>query len=230
MRVLTVPGLPLSAACTLLAVAALSLPAVAHEDHRELGAHVHGHGTFNVAIESSRVSLELEAPGMDIVGFEHAPSSDEQRGAVEKAKAFLSEPLTLFALPAGAACKVADAKVELDSEHAHGRGADDEESHKHGDDAHAGHVGHTRDDHSHDDDHAKHDHGDNDADGPGHSQFHATYNLECAAPVQLTSIVFDYFKRFAGAQRLTVNVATGKGQGTYEVSRENPVLDIGGLM
>lgn len=226
MPVLTVPGLPLCAACSLLAFAALSAPVLAHEEHRELGAHVHGHGTFNVAIEGSRVSLELEVPGMDIVGFEHAPSNDEQKGAVEKAKALLSEPLALFALPAGAACKVAEAKVELDSAHAHDGDADD---HKHGDDDHAGHEDHKHDDH----DHAKHDHDDNDAaegHGHSHSQFHATYNLECAQPAELTSIGFDYFKRFAGAQRLTVNVITGKGQGSYEVSREKPALDIGGLM
>jgi len=214
MRALTVSGLPLCVACSLLALTALSASALAHEDHRELGAHVHGHGTFNIAIEDSRVSLELEAPGMDIVGFEHAPSSDEQKVAVEKAKALLSEPFTLFALPAGASCKVAEAKVELDSAHAHG----DDDGHRHGDDDH---------------DHAKHDHDDNDAaegHGHSHSQFQATYNLDCAKPAELTSIAFDYFKRFAGAQRLTVSVVTAKGQASYEVSREKPVLDIGGLM
>ena len=214
MRALTLSGLPLCVACSLLALTALSASALAHEDHRELGAHVHGHGTFNIAIEGSRVSLELEAPGMDIVGFEHAPSNDEQKGAVEKAKALLSEPLTLFALPAGASCKVAEAKVELDSAHAHG----DDDGHRHGDDDH---------------DHAKHDHDDNDAaegHGHSHSQFQATYNLDCAKPAELTSITFDYFKRFAGAQRLTVSVVTAKGQASYEVSREKPVLDISGLM
>lgn len=227
MRALTLSGLPLHAACSLLAFAALSAaPALARDDHRELGAHVHGHGTFNIAVEDNRVSLELEVPGMDIVGFEHAPSSDEQKGAVEKAKALLSEPLALFALPAGAACKVAEAKVELDSAHAHGGDAGDGDGHKHGDDGHADHDDH--DDH----DHATHE--DDDAEGGGHnhhhSQFHATYTLECAKPAELTSVTFDYFKHFAGAQRLTVNVVTAKGQASYEVSREKPALDIGGLM
>ncbi|MDH4983163.1 DUF2796 domain-containing protein [Hyphomicrobium sp. D-2] len=65
-------------------------------EHRELGAHVHGRGTFNIAIEGSRVALELKAPGMDIVGFESAPTSDAQKAAVEKAKATLAKPLELF--------------------------------------------------------------------------------------------------------------------------------------
>ena len=55
--------------------------------------HVHGHGTLNIAIEDKRVSMELEVPGMDIVGFEHAPSTDDQKAAVEKAKARLEKPL-----------------------------------------------------------------------------------------------------------------------------------------
>ena len=43
----------------------------AGEEHRQLGAHVHGHGRLNIAIEDKTVSIELEARGADIVGFEH---------------------------------------------------------------------------------------------------------------------------------------------------------------
>ena len=56
----------------LVAISLLMTSARAEEDHRELGPHVHGHGTLNIAIEDKRVSMELEVPGMDIVGFEHA--------------------------------------------------------------------------------------------------------------------------------------------------------------
>ena len=38
----------------------------------------------------------------------------------------------------------------------------------------------------------------------------------------MTSIEFDYFKSFAGARKLTVNVVTAKAQNTYEVSRDKP--------
>ena len=48
-----------------------TMSAVAEEKHRQLGAHEHGHGNFNIAIEGKSVSMELEAPGADIVGFEH---------------------------------------------------------------------------------------------------------------------------------------------------------------
>ena len=57
-----------------------------------------------------------------------------------------------------------------------------------------------------------------------------TYALDCAKPAALTSIAFDYFGSFAGAQKLTVNVVGDKGQNTYEVTRDKPSLDLGGIM
>lgn len=181
----------------------LAIPARAEDGHRELGPHVHGHGTLNVAIEGNRVSMELEVPGMDIVGFEHAPSTADQKTAVEKAKARLEKPLGVFSLPAAAGCTVAEANVSLEAEHAHHD--DDGEKHDAKDD---------------------HDHGATD----GHNQFEASYALDCTNPSELTTITFDYFTLFAGAHDLTVNVVTAKGQSKFEVSRSKPALDLGGVM
>ena len=105
-----------------LAIAAISLlanAARAEDEHRELGPHVHGHGTLNIAIEDKRVSMELEVPGMDIVGFEHAPSTADQKAAVDKATARLEKPLEVFSLPTAAGCTVAEAKVSVEAEHHH---------------------------------------------------------------------------------------------------------------
>jgi hypothetical protein len=192
-----------------LAIAAISLltnAARAEDEHRELGPHVHGHGTLNIAIEDKRVSMELEVPGMDIVGFEHAPSTADQKVAVEKATAKLERPLEVFSPPAGAGCTVAEAKVSVEAEHHHD-GDDDDHDHKDG----------AKDDDGHDE-HA------------GHNQFHVNYALDCTNPNELTTINFDYFTLFAGAHDLTVNVVTAKGQSKYEVSREKPTLDLAGIM
>jgi hypothetical protein len=185
----------------LAALSLLTVPARAEDDHRELGAHVHGHGTLNIAIEGNRVAMELEVPGMDIVGFEHAPSTDDQKAVVEKAKARLEKPLGLFSLPAAAGCAVAEAHVAVEAEH--------------GDD----HQHEEKDDHDHDDGAAG-----------AHNQFEANYALDCANPAELTTITFDYFALFGGAHDLTVNVVTAKGQSKYEVSRSKPTLDLGGIM
>jgi len=97
---------------------------VAAQEHRELGAHEHGRGTFNMAIEGSKVTMELEVPGADIVGFEHAAKSRRDKAAVEKAKVQLMAPLALFRLPAPADCRVTEANVEVEQgEHDHGKEA-----------------------------------------------------------------------------------------------------------
>jgi hypothetical protein len=196
------------ASLAALAFAAATAISASADEHRELGPHVHGHGTLDIAVEKNRVSMELVAPGMDIVGFEHAASNGEQEDAVAKAKGILSDPATLFRMPSAAGCKVQTADVEIEPEH-----------HEHGDD-----DDHDRDATADGDGHGAHDtHG-------GHNQFHMTYALDCAKPAAISSIVFDYFKSFAGARSLTVNIVTDKAQTSYEVSREKPQLDLPGVM
>ena len=103
-------------------------------ERRELGAHEHGHSVLNIAIEDERIEMELMAPGMDIVGFEHAATSDERKAAVEHAKTVLSEPLDLFVLPAAAGCTTESAAVEVEAEDEHA--AHDEEAVSEGGESH----------------------------------------------------------------------------------------------
>jgi hypothetical protein len=87
-------------------------------ERRELGAHQHGHSILAIALEGTRMTMELAAPGADIVGFEHAAGTDEQKAAVEQAKAALADPLSLFVPSSAAGCRVAEAAVELETDHA----------------------------------------------------------------------------------------------------------------
>lgn len=198
----------------------MAVPALADEGHRELGAHVHGHGTLNIAVQDTSVALELEAPGMDIVGFEHEAKTDEQKAAIDAAKSKLGDPLSLFKVPDTAECKLAEAKIEIkaesESHHDHG----EKHGHDHGDDGHK-HGEKAEKTHGHDHKHDHDDHG-------SHTAFHVTYGLECAKPSDITSITFEYFKAFAGAQELDVTIVTAASQNKYEVSRDKPTLELAG--
>lgn len=79
---------------------------VAAEGGRAPGAHLHGHGTVNIAIEGGAVWIELEAPGSDIVGFEHAARTEAEQATVAAARALLERPAELIVLPAAAGCAV----------------------------------------------------------------------------------------------------------------------------
>jgi hypothetical protein len=197
----------------VVALAIFSASAFADEKaNRSAGAHAHGKGTLNIAIEGGKVEIELEAPGADIVGFEHQAKSADQKAELEKAKITLKDGLTLFKLPAGAGCKIDTATVEV---HADGEGHDDHDSAK----EEAGKKP------SQD-----HDHDEKKGDGGGHSEFHANYILTCAEPYQLTGLEALYFTSFPGAQSLAVNITAAKGQSQTELTRDNPKLDFAGVM
>lgn len=200
----------------LLAVGfGLAVAGVGQAQQRQAGAHEHGRGTLNIAIEGSRLSMELEAPGADIVGFEHKAKTKKQKAAIEKAEEQLEAAEALFQLPAAAGCVLEASKVALESEdhdHNHDHGAKHHGGKDHG--PKEGTKGGTKKGHS---------------DDP-HSSFRAEYAFECKAPASLTSIGFGYFKVFAGAQKLDVTVVTPKQQSRFEVSRANPRIDLGGMM
>ncbi len=190
-------------ACVLAAGLACTALSASAQEHRQLGAHVHGHGRLNIAIEGKTVSMELEVPGADIVGFEHEPSTPDQKAALEKAKAKLADGLSIFTPVSSAGCALKSAKVATEAEH------EDE----HEDEAHAGADGHHEEEAGH-----------------HHSEFHVEYSLECSSPSRLTAMTFDYFKAFPGAQVLNIAVISPKGQSSFEVKRDNPSLDLTGIM
>jgi hypothetical protein len=197
-------------AIVVTAATLATTPVVAEEARRELGAHEHGHSTLNIAIEGARIEMELEAPGADLVGFEHSAESVEDQAALAQARATLMEPLALFVLPSAAGCTVESASVEVEGEggaHAH---AGEPEEHE-------------------DEEHEEVDHDDHEGE-EGHSEFHAAYSLTCTDADRIDSIEFAYFETFAGAQEVQVTIITETGQKTFEVERDQPRVELQGLM
>jgi hypothetical protein len=203
-----VKGLP-TLAVSVIGVLALRSSA-AEEPHRQLGAHEHGRGTLNIAVEGDKMTLELETPGMDIVGFEHAAKSRGDREAVEKAKVQLMRPLTLFNMPAAAGCRVIEANVKVEvGEHDH----DAKEEPGHGSS-----------------ESSKGERRNAEAESEGHSAFHAEYTLECASVSNITAIEFGYFRVFSGAEKLDVSIITSKSQSKFEATRAKPNISLAGMM
>lgn len=188
----------------------------AFAEHRELGPHQHGHGTLNIAVDGNKVSLEFEAPGADIAGFEHEPSTDAEKATLQNSTATLMRPLELFQFPQAAGCSVKDAKVKFEEE-------DEHEHEKH--EAEAGKKADAADAKKDDDKDGDHDH-EHEA---HHAAFHGEYTLECKSPGDLTALSFPYFATFKNAQSLTVAVITSKGQSQFEVSKAKPAIDLSSL-
>jgi len=174
------------------------------DQKRQLEAHEHGHGKLNIAIEGTSVLMELEVPGADIVGFEHAATSDGDKAKIQAAKKTLEAASDLFLPGVNAGCTLEKAQVEVSGQH-----ADDDKGH-----ASHGHKGH-------------------EASGkePGeHSEFHVEYAFKCTNTSLMGAIEFPYFDAFPNAEELDVTVLTDKGQKGYEVNRTSRRIDLQGMM
>ena len=222
----------------LTALAGLAAPMAMAEEQRGMGAHEHGVSQLELAIEDGTLTLALRAPGADIVGFEHAARSDEDKAAVDAALSLLRQPEAVFALPEAAGCTLVEADAGLEGEGDHGHedehGHDDHDHDEHGHDDHDhdehGHDDHDHDEHGHDEhDHEAHGHDDHDHEHGaheehaheeghgGHSEFHAMYVFTCADTAALTEIALPFFQSFPNAQEVTAQYVTDSGVGAAEV-------------
>ena len=189
---------------------AASGSAVADNHFRQHDAHVHGVVEVNIAQDGKDLLMEVHAPGADVVGFEHAPQTDEQKAAIENAISKLNSPDSTWMLTANAQCQLVDSQVTetLTSQEgdAHGH---DHDKHDHDDHGHDhDHDKHDHDDHGHD--HDKHDHDDHDH--GAHGEFSAQYTYKCGDIDKLTEVKSQWFTHFPTTERITINAITDKGQ------------------
>lgn len=92
-------------AVTLFVVAASRI--YAHEH----GAHEHGIGQLDVAIEGATIQMELSSPAVNLIGFEHPPRNAGERDALDHAVEALRGGTDLFRFDKDARCVLRDASV-----------------------------------------------------------------------------------------------------------------------
>lgn len=184
----------------LASVAAAPLLA---QESREMGAHVHGVSTLELAVEDGLLEMNFTSPGADIVGFEYAASTDKDKDAVETAIRTMLLPENIVTLPEAAECRLTEVLAHLDSgDH----GPDEDAEHDHAE--------------SEDHDHEEHAEGEGDAhEGGEHSEFHARYIFACEHPENLTTVGFPFFETFENAQEIEAQFVTEAGAGAAEIGR-----------
>ena len=196
---------------SLVPIILVASPALAAEK-RKLDAHEHGVSKVQIAVEGKVVEVTLEAPGVDIVGFEHPATSKKDKAAVKAALGKLEQADAVVVPDAAAGCKLKEAHAELHSEGEH----DDHDKHAKHDDDH-------KDAHKHDK-HDKHDdHGKKKA---SHTEFEAHYHFDCAKPEALKSVSFPFFKSFKNASEIEVQYVTSSGAGADELMPGKATLSL----
>ncbi|TCN75186.1 uncharacterized protein DUF2796 [Vibrio crassostreae] len=205
----------------------VSTNVLANEEFRSHGAHVHGQVEVNIAQDGQELLVEITAPGADVVGFEHAPETAEQKKVFEQAIAQLNKPDELFSFNnASCTLKFKSVTNTLEGDHDEHEGHDHAE---HGHDDNKDHAEHDHDhaEHDHDDhkdhDHAEHDHDDHeghdhhdheghDHSQGGHGEFTVEYHYECSDVAKLDTVSTQWFSKFSNTEKMTVNLLTDTAQ------------------
>lgn len=79
-----------------------------HHSHR---AHQHGVARLEVAVDGNTLSIHLQSPLDNLLGFEHAPRTDKQKQAAQALLATLRRGEGLFIPTSAAGCRLTEAKV-----------------------------------------------------------------------------------------------------------------------
>ena len=182
-----------------LLCASLPLNALAQStSHREVASHVHGEAEIAIVQEGRRLTVELQSPLFNIVGFEHAPSSAAERAAIAKAKRLLTNGLLVAAPSPAAQCKPLSADADFPV------GAHD---------SYATPKGST---HDHDKGH----------DAQNHDDLTATFVFDCSQLEQLKHIDITALKTFPGITSADTIFLGPRTQISRKISGADAILKI----
>lgn len=178
----------------LLSLAAASALAQVERQH---GHHEHGRITLQLAQADGVLEVRLEAPGSDLVGFEHVPAGPAQQAAIDAALAILRDaPAWLEFTPADACTWEGSEAVAPGYGSSDGAGLDRA------------------------DEDARHRHDHHDA----HGEFHAVLRGSCrTGPAALR---VDLHRHFPGVQRVRVDFINGDHQGQASLQGGKGVVDL----
>ena len=186
----------------------------ANHEHREHDAHAHGHGTLDIVVEGEIAMLELRMPGVNVVGFEHAPKDDAEHEAVRRALEPLQDGASVFVLTPKADCVIEQSAAEISAvahEDHHDEGHHDE--------------GHHDDEHHAADEHAEHEH-EAEVGEEEHSELHATYLFRCGAPDRLDWIETHVLEHLHDVEEIDVRAVTPSAQLATELHEGSTVVDL----
>jgi len=198
-----------------------AVPALA----QSAGAHVHGQAVLEIAVDGETVQLNLYSPLDNLLGFEHAPRTEEERRAVRSMAAKLHQADSLFVFTPSARCQLESADLQsatlppelLAAVSPSGKSERAAASSRGGETskplsspsspvphAHAGHE-------------AQHSHG-------AHAELEAVWVFHCSVPQALQALDVGLFRAFSGLRRLDAAVAGPRKQSSARLTPQSPSL------
>ena len=209
---------------SVCSVCLLSSAVADAQTKRDLDSHEHGSSLLNIIIDNDEMFLEFANPWMNLVGFEHKPSTDAQHTAIKSATTQLEAPLKLFVPNEEAACAVEAADVVSTLTSEEGREHDEE----HAEDDHHDEHG---EEHAEDEQHGEdHEHGEEQAESEEHSDNHsevvASYTYRCENMDELKALDVQVFQIWLGVENVDVQLAGPNGQSSLELGSGSSRVDL----
>jgi hypothetical protein len=147
--------------------------------------HEHGAVTLNLAVEGNSLAAELEAPAINVVGFEHEPRTDAERASAAAASAWLSSGAGLLGVPKAARCRRDSVQLQAPTW--------------------------SKSSKEHDPDHA-HDHDHEQQTADAHADYRASIRYTCSNPAALAWVEAWALRKLLEVSALTINIVTTTGQ------------------
>lgn len=182
----------------LLILAGSSTNVISSEGHSAHGVHVHGEAILNIVLDGDTLYIELDSPAINLIGFEHAPSSDEQKAVILNAQQTLTVADRLFHF-ATAKCPLENLTIEVPYINNSGS---------------QGHSHHHDHQHSHEEAHHE------------HANFHASYTFQCEQVKDLKAVSTTLFSLFPGIQVIKAQWISQGRQGSTSLTANNSTLKI----
>jgi len=161
-------------------------PASGDTTFTQRDAHLHGKVVVNIALEGKLLSVELDAPAVNVIGFEHAPRTDAQKREVAAVDRWLASGVGVIGVSAAAGC----ARQQVDYTPPAFDG----------------------DDHDHDHDHDHDAGGKDEGAGESHADYRARFTYTCANPAALPWADLWLVRRLKNVAEIEVNLVTPQAQ------------------
>lgn len=171
--------------------------------------HTHGDAELGIVFENGKVTIELESPLYNILGFEHSPQTDKQHEIVAQAEKQLSRGAELFIFNDEANCRVTskDITVKLFD------GSEGNETH----DDHDDHDDNEQ--HSHENKHQGHEEN-------IHQDVLLGYEFTCQNPSSLSTVNINLFQFFEDLSDIDVTYLGPSAQKQVNLKRKNTQMDL----
>ena len=175
----------------------------ASSETRSAEAHIHGDAELAVVVDADVVTIELETPLYNLLGFEHHPKTAAQKAKVEMAEDQLQKGEALFVFNANAKCNlISESKaVHLFDEDHH-----DDEHDEHDDDEH-------HDEHL-------------DEQEDSHKDVLLQYQYRCTKPSSLENVSINLFEFFEDMSDIDVTYLGPSTQKQVSLTRKNTQMDL----